>query len=123
MLSQGGANPNAANHFGLSLLHWASMMNDVIVMDILIAAGADVHIRDHDGATPLHLACREESVAAVAMLLRSATKHKLSALCIHHKQRTQVGNCHEHAVINMGCLGMCDLNSDTCLRATVHINS
>jgi ankyrin repeat protein len=79
MLSIGGANPNATNHFGLSPLHWASIMNDVIMMDTLIGAGANVHIRDHDGATPLHLACREESAAAVAMLLRFATKHKLSA--------------------------------------------
>lgn len=95
MLSEGGANPDGTNQFGLSALHWASMMEDVIMMDILIKAGADVNIRSHDCTTPLHVACREENPAAVAMLLRSAPDycHCHSLFCIHHSHHLHIAFC------------------------------
>jgi ankyrin repeat protein len=75
LISHGGADPNAVNNFGMSSLHWAASVDDVIMMELLITAGASVNIKGAHDCTPLHFACRDECEAAVAMLLRCASVH------------------------------------------------
>lgn len=70
MLENGRANPNAANSLGLTALHSAASMDDVPMIGLLLAAGADVDTRASDGTTPLHCACSEGGTAAVSLLLR-----------------------------------------------------
>ena len=80
MLLDAGANPNAAdNHRRSGPLHYAAdghldspswdAKRQVQLIELLLEAGADVHARDKNGATPLHRAVRTRCAAAVKFLL------------------------------------------------------
>jgi hypothetical protein len=75
-----GADPNAAaNHRRATPLHYAAdgyivaaawdPARQVKTISILLAAGADIHASDKNGATPLHRAVRTRCAAAVKCLL------------------------------------------------------
>src|SRR5437667_5374594 len=75
-----GADPNAAaNHRRSGPLHYAAdgyiigsawdPKRQVKTIRILLNAGADIHARDKNGATPLHRAVRTRCAAAVGCLL------------------------------------------------------
>ena len=69
--------PTVANADGLLPVHWAAMRGDVLLLQRLQEAGADLNARVNvsdsvaavRGDTPLHLAAREGRVPAVAFLL------------------------------------------------------
>src|SRR6266436_433988 len=48
---------NATQGDGATALHWAAQRDDFAIADLLIRAGARVHVADDLGATPLHVAC------------------------------------------------------------------
>ena len=57
VLMDAGADPNARNDHGETLLHIAAANNpDTTVIAALIAAGVDPNARDNYGSTPLHSA-------------------------------------------------------------------
>jgi len=75
-----GADPNsAANHRRGAPLHYAAdgyiigpawdPNSQVLTIRVLLNAGADIHIRDKNGATALHRAVRTRCAAAVCCLL------------------------------------------------------
>jgi ankyrin repeat protein len=69
--------PNVANGDGLLPMHYAAMKGDVLTLQKLQEAGADINAKANAsdsvaairGDTPLHLAAREGKVPAVAFLL------------------------------------------------------
>lgn len=82
MLLLAGADPDSAlNHRRSGPLHYAAdgclespnwdPKRQVSVIRLLLAAGADIHAQDKNGATPLHRAVRTRSAAAVAALLEA----------------------------------------------------
>ena len=50
------ANVNATEADGTTALHWAAHRNDAAMVDVLIAAGANVNAVNHYGVMPLALA-------------------------------------------------------------------
>ena len=78
------ADPNAAtNHRRSTPLHYAAdgcitgpvwdPHRQVDTIRLLVEHGADVHLQDKNGATPLHRAVRTRCVAAVRFLLKSGS--------------------------------------------------
>ena len=84
LLLAAGADPNAAmNHRKSSPLHYAAdgfitgpswdEKRQVETIRCLIDQGADIHLQDMNGATPLHRAVRTRCAAAVKFLLRAGS--------------------------------------------------
>ena len=68
-LIQEQADINASDEAGKSALHWASSVNNVDAVNILLANGANRDAQDAKDETPLFLACREGSYQAAKALL------------------------------------------------------
>jgi ankyrin repeat protein len=65
-----GANPNAPDTNGATVLHFAlEWPREVTAVELLLQYGADVNARDKNGRTPLHNAAREGNLQAVEVLL------------------------------------------------------
>lgn len=88
LLLAAGADPNAAQNMRRSSpLHYAAdgfitgpvwdAKKQVETLRTLLAAGADIHLQDKNGATPLHRAVRTRSAAAVKFLLESGSNPAL----------------------------------------------
>ncbi len=84
LLLAAGADPNAAkNHRRSSPLHYAAdgfiggpawdAKRQVATIRHLLSKGADIHLQDKNGATPLHRAVRTRCTAAVRCLLRAGS--------------------------------------------------
>jgi ankyrin repeat protein len=82
MLLDAGADPDAAGNHRLSRpLHYAAdgavqnpafeAADQVKTLRLLLAAGADLHAQDKNGATALHRAVRTRAAAAVTFLLKA----------------------------------------------------
>ena len=64
-----GADVNAPEADGATVLHWAVRWNDSESVDLLLGAGADAGAANAYGVTPLSLACINRSASMVARLL------------------------------------------------------
>lgn len=80
LLLKHGADPSGADHFGHSAVHVAAAHNEVMILNVLLAAGADPnpfsnrrHFDEelcwHFYGTPLHLAAVNNAVEAARVLL------------------------------------------------------
>uniref|UniRef100_A0A8C6TN79 Protein phosphatase 1 regulatory subunit 27 n=1 Tax=Neogobius melanostomus TaxID=47308 RepID=A0A8C6TN79_9GOBI len=56
-------------HSGMAALHEAVLTGNLDAVKLLIKYGADVHQRDEDGWTPLHMACSDGYPAIARYLL------------------------------------------------------
>ena len=56
---------------GCTALHLAARYGQVGVLKVLLEAGSIINSGNHDGATPLHLACQRNHADTVALLLAS----------------------------------------------------
>ncbi|CAL1588929.1 unnamed protein product [Knipowitschia caucasica] len=56
-------------HSGMAALHEAVLTGNLDVVKLLVKYGADVHQRDEDGWTPLHMACSDGYPAIARYLL------------------------------------------------------
>src|ERR1051326_8249118 len=92
LLLAAGADPNAAKNMRKSSpLHYAAdgfitgpvwdEKRQVATLDCLVDAGADIHLQDMNGATPLHRAVRTRCAAAVRFLLRAGSDQIGRASC------------------------------------------
>jgi ankyrin repeat protein len=65
-----GADPNGIDAInGGTAIQLAAIRGDVDVMQMLLAAGADINHRNHNGMTALMLACQEGQIKAAEFLL------------------------------------------------------
>jgi ankyrin repeat protein len=63
---------NAAQGDGMTALHWAALQDDLEMLKLLIAAGANVTAASREGAiTPIFLACSNGNAAIVEALLHA----------------------------------------------------
>lgn len=53
------ARPSLLSLPGMAALHEAVLTGNLEVVKLLVKYGADVHQRDEDGWTPLHMACSD----------------------------------------------------------------
>ena len=98
LLLNAGADPNAAtNHRKSTPLHYAAdgfitgpvwdADKQVRMIDCLLRNGADLHLQDANGATPLHRAARTRCTAAVKYLLQAGAdptrKNKPGSTAFH----------------------------------------
>jgi len=92
-----GADPNAGDRDGLSPLHYAAAaarpppFSHSGVVDLLIAGGAHVTVRDTQQRTPLHLAAAVGNSSLVRMLLTAGAEKDAverilgeTAVCINY---------------------------------------
>src|SRR5215467_7794925 len=64
--------PNAPQGDGTTALHWAAFRDDLEMVKLLIAAGADVKATTREGAlTPLFMACTNGSAPIIDALLKA----------------------------------------------------
>jgi ankyrin repeat protein len=70
-LLQKRVDPNIAEPDGTTPLHWATRNNDVVLMDLLLRAGAKPTATNRYGVTPIFLACQNGSADAVSRLLKA----------------------------------------------------
>jgi ankyrin repeat protein len=63
------ADVNATQGDGATALHWAAHVDDLVIADLLIRAGAHPDAANDVGATPLHLACTNRGAPMVERLL------------------------------------------------------
>eukprot|EP00854_Cymbomonas_tetramitiformis_P008563 gene8563-10164_t len=72
-----GANPNAAaeqDPEGRTPLHWAALEGFAAIVELLLAKGADLHIRDRFGDPALTCAIKEDHAATVETLLKAGAQ-------------------------------------------------
>lgn len=71
-LLQQGADIDGAQGDGSTALHWAALNDDLEMVNLLIAAGANVKVTTREGAiTPLFMACQNGNAAIIAALLKA----------------------------------------------------
>ncbi|CAJ1958953.1 unnamed protein product [Sphenostylis stenocarpa] len=78
ILLAAGANPSAQDsQNGRTALHTAAMTNDVNLVQVILAAGVDVNIRNVHNSIPLHLALARGAKACVGLLLAAGADYNL----------------------------------------------
>jgi uncharacterized protein len=70
-LLHSGANANARESDGTTVLHWAVSRDDHKLVELLIGAGADVKAVNRYGVSPLLIACESASLGVVEQLLKA----------------------------------------------------
>jgi len=68
------ANVSGRAFNGFSLLHHASMHGDLVLVELLLAAGANVNKRSSNGAAPLHQATAAGAVEIVRTLIAAGAE-------------------------------------------------
>ncbi|RUS84382.1 hypothetical protein EGW08_007844 [Elysia chlorotica] len=70
---------DSKNEEGCTSLHMAASSDMAEAVSLLLSKGADVNIKDPDGATPLFRACMSNSVKSAKLLVKHAPS------CVHEK--------------------------------------
>jgi ankyrin repeat protein len=71
---------NARQGDQATALHWAAHLDDEVIIDLLLRAGAKADVADDTGATPLYLACVNGNADIVTRLLDAGANAKTSLL-------------------------------------------
>ncbi|MEM3400080.1 MAG: ankyrin repeat domain-containing protein [Candidatus Micrarchaeia archaeon] len=66
-----GADPNARDEYGNTVLYWAAIKGNVEIVRMLIEAGVDVNARGECERTALHLAAKNGHAEVVRMLVEA----------------------------------------------------
>lgn len=84
-LLEGGADPNRRTPLGYTPLMVAAALGEVQITDMLLAAGADVHVVDSRlGATPLHRAAQGGVVDCARLILDRGAFINLQSATVGH---------------------------------------
>jgi len=59
LCSAGGRGPTRPSPAGMAALHQAVLTGNLDCVKLLVKYGADIHQRDENGWTPLHMACSD----------------------------------------------------------------
>lgn len=65
--------------FDQAPLHWAVSMDQGKAMEMLLAAGTDLSLKDTDGSTPLQMAAYYGQLSALEVLMQHSTAPALVA--------------------------------------------
>jgi ankyrin repeat protein len=73
-----GADPNTKDNtpFGYTSLHWSVRMGNQKLIELVLAAGADVNLKGSDGKTALQLAREKGQTEIVELLRKSGAKEE-----------------------------------------------
>ena len=71
LIRDGGANVNAYSNKQRTPLHFAAHNNHKVIIQLLLANGADLEWPDAEKCTPLHIACKRGHTESVSLLLNS----------------------------------------------------
>ena len=73
-LLEHGADVNAADSTGCTVLHKVALRDQDREIDLLVGAGADVHALDDDSRMPLHFAAGAQAITAARALLNHGAR-------------------------------------------------
>lgn len=71
---------NVADNTGTTPLMWASMNNQISVMNVILKFGANINAQDDDGWTALHFAAASDSYKAVELLINNRANANIKNL-------------------------------------------
>ncbi|XP_071844268.1 uncharacterized protein [Apostichopus japonicus] len=87
-LTKKGTSPSKANKEGQTALHVAASYGEFSSLEIMLALGANIQLRDNEGMTALHLACKGGHLDSVTRLVQAGTaldvKDNNGKTVLHH---------------------------------------
>ena len=101
-------------HSGNNVLHLAVQLGPAPVLEVLIAAGADVNLQNKLGETPLFIACRLDNDFAAAKLLENSCDYSV----VNKRKRTAFDYVRDHEQWIKG--GFFGDNSEILARLRAH---
>lgn len=115
LMLQNGANVNAQDHKGYSVIHHAEYYFDCA--DLLLKYGADINIQNKHGQTPLHVACNHAQYDGVAFfcergasleIRNDSGETPLHCACVKHFTRKDS----DEQSLKKCCIILCDYGAD-----------
>ena len=112
------ADVNAAQPDGTTALDWAVRWNDLETAGLLIGAGADPKIANHDGATPMFLAAQNGSAPMIEQLLKAGADVNAPVLAHGETALMMASRCGNTDAVKILLDHGAQLNTKDTLRGT-----
>lgn len=93
---------NEPDSDGWTALHWAASFKSSTI-PILLKHGANLHLKDNDGCTPLHLTCRHSKTKGTKVLINAGAnvneEDKFKRTPLHRAARFGTNSCTKMLII------------------------